>query len=60
MKIGGAELVVIILVALFVIGPDKLPIYAKKLGKALSSLRDPRTFWQRKSAKTSRNLCRIS
>ena len=39
MRIGGAELFLIILVALFVIGPDKLPLYAKKLGKALNSLK---------------------
>lgn len=40
MKIGATELIVIIIVALFVIGPDKLPGYAKKLGKGLSSLKD--------------------
>ncbi|MBR5475180.1 MAG: twin-arginine translocase TatA/TatE family subunit [Lachnospiraceae bacterium] len=40
MKIGATELIVIIIVALLVIGPDKLPGYAKKLGKGLSSLKD--------------------
>ena len=39
MKIGAMELVVIFIVALLVIGPDKLPSYAKKLGGALKEFR---------------------
>ncbi len=39
MKIGITELIVIFIVALFVIGPDKLPSYAKKLGEALAQFR---------------------
>ena len=39
MKIGMMELVVIFIVALLVIGPDKLPSYAKKLGNALREFR---------------------
>ena len=35
MKIGWMELLVIVIVALVVVGPDKLPDYAKKFGKAL-------------------------
>ena len=35
MKIGTLELVVIFIVALLVIGPNKLPEYAKKLGLAM-------------------------
>ena len=35
MKIGAMELIVIFIVALIVIGPDKLPSYAKKFGNAL-------------------------
>ena len=35
MKIGPLELVVIFIVALLVIGPNKLPEYAKKLGMAM-------------------------
>ncbi len=35
MKIGMMELLVIFIVALVVIGPDKLPEYARKLGEAL-------------------------
>ena len=35
MKIGAMELVVIFIVALLVIGPDKLPQYARKFGVAL-------------------------
>ena len=39
MKVGTLEIVVIVIVALFVIGPDNLPSYAKKLGEVLKSLR---------------------
>ena len=39
MKIGVMELVVIFIVALLVIGPDKLPLYAKKLGNAMREFR---------------------
>ena len=35
MKIGTLELIVIAIVALLVIGPNKLPEYAKKLGVAM-------------------------
>ena len=35
MKIGTLELVVIAIVALLVIGPSKLPEYARKLGQAM-------------------------
>ena len=33
------ELIVIFIVALLVIGPDKLPMYAKKFGSALREFR---------------------
>ncbi len=39
MRIGIGELVVIFLIALVVIGPDKLPEYARQLGKALGELK---------------------
>jgi len=39
MKIGTMELVVIFVVALLVLGPDKVPKYAKKAGKFLSSIK---------------------
>ena len=39
MKVGTLEIVVIVIVALFVIGPDNLPSYAKKFGEVLKSLR---------------------
>lgn len=39
MKIGIQELLVVFIVALIVIGPDKLPMYAKKLGTALAQFR---------------------
>ena len=39
MKIGAMELVVIFIVALLVIGPDKLPQYARKFGMALREFR---------------------
>ena len=39
MKIGAMELVVIFIVALLVIGPDKLPQYARKFGAAMREFR---------------------
>lgn len=39
MKIGAMELIVIFVVALLVIGPDKLPAYARKFGNALREFR---------------------
>ena len=39
MRIGMSELIVILIVALFVLGPDKLPYYAKKMGQALAHFR---------------------
>ena len=39
MRIGFTELLVVFFVALLVLGPDKLPGYAKKLGEALSAFR---------------------
>lgn len=38
-NIGGAELLVIMLIALIVLGPDKLPEAARKFGNVLSELR---------------------
>lgn len=39
MKLGITELMVIFFVALLVLGPDKLPYYAKKLGEGLKEFR---------------------
>lgn len=39
MKIGVQELLLVFIVALVVIGPDKLPYYAKKLGQAFGQFR---------------------
>lgn len=39
MKIGALELVVIFVVILLVIGPDKLPQYARKFGVAMREFR---------------------
>lgn len=39
MKIGPLELVVVFIVALMVIGPNKLPEYAKKFGQAMREFR---------------------
>lgn len=39
MRIGIQELLVIFIVALIVLGPDKLPVYAQKLGEALKEFR---------------------
>jgi len=38
-QIGIAELIVVFLVALFAVGPDRLPGYAKKLGEAVSQFK---------------------
>lgn len=43
MKIGVMELIVIFIVALVVLGPDKLPEYARKLGSALGEFRKATT-----------------
>lgn len=40
MKIGTLEFVVILIVALLGLGPEKMPIYAKKLGKAISIIKE--------------------
>ena len=39
MQIGITELIVILIVVLFVVGPDRLPGYAKKMGEAVSQFR---------------------
>lgn len=39
MKIGFTELLLIFIVALFALGPDKLPAFARKLGEALGQFR---------------------
>ena len=39
MKLGGAELFVIVLVAFFVLGPDRTVLYARKAGKWLRVLK---------------------
>lgn len=39
MKIGFAELIIVLIVALVIIGPEKLPYYAKKCGNALGTFR---------------------
>ncbi len=39
MKIGALELILIFIVALLVIGPDKLPQYARKFGAAMREFR---------------------
>ena len=39
MRIGVLELMVIFAVALIVLGPDKMPYYARKLGEGLKEFR---------------------
>lgn len=39
MRIGFTEIMVILIVALLVLGPDKLPYYARKLGEGLKEFR---------------------
>ncbi|MED9822042.1 MAG: Sec-independent protein translocase protein TatB [Christensenellales bacterium] len=38
-KIGGMELLVVLIVALFAIGPERLPKVARKMGRMLSQFR---------------------
>lgn len=38
-NVGGGELLVILLIALMVLGPDRLPGFAKKAGKVLGDVR---------------------
>lgn len=38
-NVGGGELLVILLVALIVLGPDKLPDAARKMGNIMSELK---------------------
>ena len=37
MKLGTGELLLILVVALIALGPEKMPLYEQKLGKALKS-----------------------
>ena len=39
MQIGMTELVLVFIVALFALGPERLPVYARKLGEAVSQFR---------------------
>jgi Tat protein translocase TatB subunit len=39
LNVGGAELLIILLVALIFLGPQRLPEVARQLGQAVSSLR---------------------
>ncbi len=39
MKIGIQELLLVFIVALIVLGPDKLPVYARRLGEGLREFR---------------------
>jgi sec-independent protein translocase protein TatB len=39
MRVGTSELVVIFVMALLVLGPEKVPMYAKKAGSFLSSIK---------------------
>lgn len=38
--IGGGELIVIILIALVFMGPDKLPAIARSIGKGVRNIKD--------------------
>ena len=45
-NIGGGELIVILLIALIVLGPQRLPDAARQLGKAMGDLRRLSTGFQ--------------
>jgi sec-independent protein translocase protein TatB len=38
-NVGGGELLVILLIALMVLGPDRLPGFARKAGKIMGDVR---------------------
>jgi Tat protein translocase TatB subunit len=38
-NVGGGELLVILLIALLVLGPDRLPDFARKAGKVMADIR---------------------
>lgn len=46
-NLGGGEILVIFVVALLVLGPDKLPRFMRTAGKALGDLRRASTDFQR-------------
>lgn len=45
-NIGGGEAVTILLVALVVLGPDKLPLLARRIGQVTQTLRQMATSFQ--------------
>ena len=47
--ISGTELMVILVIALVLVGPDKLPDYARKVGRFIHSMRVERTKQHRRS-----------
>lgn len=58
MKIGTTELIVIILIALVVFGPGKLPELGRMIGKAIGSIKhysDPNT-WEKQASAEEANL----
>jgi sec-independent protein translocase protein TatB len=46
-NLGGGEILVILVVALIVLGPDKLPRFMRTVGKAVGDLRCTSTDFQR-------------
>lgn len=52
MKIGFTELILVVIVAFVVIGPDKLPEYARKFGKMLRELKSTPVPLRRRSRRT--------
>ena len=45
-NVGGGELLVILLIALIVLGPERLPRGARQMGRALGELRRiSSSFW---------------
>ena len=51
MSLGGPEILVILIVALMLLGPDKLPSALKTAGKHLEILKNTRIWLKRKSIK---------
>jgi Tat protein translocase TatB subunit len=46
-NVGGGEIIVILLVALLVLGPNKLPEAARQIGRVMGELRKVTTGFQR-------------
>lgn len=54
-NVGGGELMIILLVALLVLGPTKLPTAAKQVGKVMSDFKNMSAGFQREMREAMRD-----